>query len=615
MAFKPLSQDELNRLEKGFRASQQKQRKGVVRYAPAIGATVAGVAAAPFTGGLSLAGTLAALGAAGAVGSGVGEFAAQKAAREQSNLARVAKEAAIGGATSAVPIGGFARGAKVARTAAQAGEGAATMLPTKGIGNIGRRLETRAGGYGIGEKLTGKAPINLQSQSRINATLKAERIKPGHPEDMANQASLKMDQYHSQMEAALDKTNRPLSLAERKSIAADYLKKVNASPTVDRNIRRNAVEFANNFVKQTKDVKSINAFRRGVDKNAISYIANPDAATAAKQEAAQVLRGHLSDTISKLAPSVKAVNTKYAKLANANDYMVAQSGRLTRQSENAGGGITGRVLTGDNAQTFKAKSGAALSRVGDATAGAGKVRAPATELVKQSVARPIVNGVTGTEEPALDPNDPYATDALHGYSPDNEITNEMVANGELPADQLENMPQGPATLEEALNQAQQLLGPNQTPATYLSYAKALQSSGKQNANQQKTQMALQNAQNVVDELTQAYKAAGGPQGAVTGSVRNVLGNNKLPIDQSARTYNDLRQAFLSRIARAFGEVGTLNEGDINRALRAIPSLNDNRQSAATKLATLNSLLRKAQQNNAGGGSDLTEVLQQLQGAY
>lgn len=96
---------------------QPKGRSGLLRFLPTALGVGATLAAAPLTGGASLAGTAAILGGAAAAGSGLGELGAQVFGGEKIDTGRIGKEALISGATGAIPIGGAAKAARVARTA------------------------------------------------------------------------------------------------------------------------------------------------------------------------------------------------------------------------------------------------------------------------------------------------------------------------------------------------------------------------------------------------------------------------------------------------------------------------------------------------------------------
>lgn len=91
-----------------------KSRNNWLKFLPTAAGVGGTLAAAPFTGGASLLGTAAILGGAGLAGGALGEFGAEKIHHEKVNLGSIAKEGAVSGALSAIPLGGFARAARVA---------------------------------------------------------------------------------------------------------------------------------------------------------------------------------------------------------------------------------------------------------------------------------------------------------------------------------------------------------------------------------------------------------------------------------------------------------------------------------------------------------------------
>ena len=119
---------------------QKPKRSGWKAWVPMGASLLASLAAAPFTGGASLAGTAAILGGAGLVGGGAGEWAAQKLNKEKTNVGAIAREGLINGALSAIPLGKIGKLAGGAKTVAkEAGEdvaagGARNWLSKKLLG-------------------------------------------------------------------------------------------------------------------------------------------------------------------------------------------------------------------------------------------------------------------------------------------------------------------------------------------------------------------------------------------------------------------------------------------------------------------------------------------------
>lgn len=132
--------------EASKRGNSSKNRSGWLKWLPTALAAGATLAAAPFTGGASLAGTAAILGGSAAVGAGVGELGSQVLNKEKVDLGNVAQEAAISGVTGAIPIGGAAKAAKVGSSVAKEG---AEEVATKGgrglLSKFGRKTEELGG--------------------------------------------------------------------------------------------------------------------------------------------------------------------------------------------------------------------------------------------------------------------------------------------------------------------------------------------------------------------------------------------------------------------------------------------------------------------------------------
>lgn len=582
----------------------------------AVGGAAIGTALLPGVG--TLAGAI--LG--GFLGGTSGRVVENKVRDDRIGLGDALKEGAMSGAFSgagtAFQLSKAAKGAK-ALQGAMGAEKVAMQAPRTGmLEQKGLNLTSKAGGYFTGATATGSQPLTPSKVKAYDELLRKLKIPANDANDLATHVENRLNTVWGTIDKSLTSGNKPIPKAEIKSFGNNFIKQVQDAPGLSQTGTKFAQEQATKL-SNVKDAKGLVQFRRDLDKF-INFNQNPDSAMAERQGVARILRDSIKNKTNNLVPGLKQQNNLAHDLSDIQGYVLKAANRGNVEATNAGGGLVGRVMTSPTANTLKAKAGNQLQTLGRGTAGTatGPVSGPASQVLRQAKIQAPGNILEAASTPPLQneqPNvDPATGEPLQAPDESFNIQAGVMPEQDMGTDpmQAQNAPTA-TSLQDALMQAQQLLGTGQTPATYLSYAKALMSGNKPNANQQKTSMALQNARNVVDELTQAYKEVGGPQGAGTGQVRNVLGRAR--IDQQARNYNDLRQAFLSRIARAFGEVGTLNEGDINRALGAIPDLADNQQTAARKLAILNNLLAKAQQNNTGGSADLTDALTQLQSAY
>ncbi len=134
-------------------------------------------------------------------------------------------------------------------------------------------------------------------------------------------------------------------------------------------MRRSAQNFASNLSRQVSDVRGLVNFRRGLDKQAISFAKNPDNKMAADQIASSVLRDIAKDHTNTALPELAQVNNSYHNLAKAHDFTVAGSKVLSDMSQ-SGGGLYSRLVTGKTAQGVKSFTGAGMQRLGKMLGGA-----------------------------------------------------------------------------------------------------------------------------------------------------------------------------------------------------------------------------------------------------
>ena len=414
---------------------QTKKRSGLAKWLPTAAGVAGTLLAAPFTGGTSLLGTAAILGGGAALGGGLGELGAQGVSGESLNLGKAGKEALISGATGAIPIGGAAKAAKVANQAAKTGaeqgveQTAQKSLLSKFRTNVaehGQQAEARSGGFNIGAKVSGSPELRPSQSVNIGKILKDEKIPTGAPATRSFAVDKKLTNYGKQIDTALTKSNRSLGQGEAQAIADNYLRQVEKLPGVDDNIRKEAQNYATNFVNQAKDVKGTVGFRRGLDKDEISWIKNPDAATSAKQLAASTFRDTLHSTINTLAPELKGLNNSYHKLSKAQGYLVKETGRGGK------GGIVNRIAESGPIQSVESKVGSLLQKITPKeTTDRSLLSKIAGEGVKQTVGQTV-----GGESPlaptppdlaaeyAADPTNPKfngVDPAQFGYPADNTL--------------------------------------------------------------------------------------------------------------------------------------------------------------------------------------------------
>lgn len=135
---------------------------------------------------------------------------------------------------------------------------------------------------------------------------------------------------------------------------------------------------------------------------------------------------------------------------------------------------------------------------------------------------------------------------------------------------------------------------------YQTQASKLSKSGQSSANNlnatQQAQLAkFDAAGNAIDQLENLFDQAGGGKGPIAGTLQSIAGN--WGWDSNAKTYNDLSEGLVNQIAQAIGKTDSLNtEGEVQRALKLIPQLNDDATTAKNKLETLRQMLSTTKQS-------------------
>lgn len=122
----------------------------------------------------------------------------------------------------------------------------------------------------------------------------------------------------------------------------------------------------------------------------------------------------------------------------------------------------------------------------------------------------------------------------------------------------------------------------------------LQSAGKPTvtASAQKDINSISDALNVIKTIegtSQNINTGLGPTARLGGALR--FGKSIIGLDPAATAFRS-NVGYLSRVVRAMGEVGTLNEGDIARAKTLIPGIGDTKQEAENKISALRDLLNR-----------------------
>lgn len=606
------------------------QRGTLQKYAPAAGATAGALLAAVLTRGASIAPTMAALGAAGAIGGGAGEAYAQKSNKENFNLGRIRNEALVSGATSAMPVGGFGRSARIA---SQAGTSAATagaeQVIKKGLaGKVqqsGIRMASRSAGIGPGERIAGKELQTPVSQ-KLYLWGKQQGMPSGHPEVVNTWANTQRDTIGKQLEGKIAQTNVRIKPTQ---VSTDFRKAIQQNAAIRNDPQ--AIKLASTIeasIKKVKTNKGLVQARRDF-QNAINQTRGTGVSPKAER-VHQIAVNTLEKHINNVSPEIKAINGEYNKISKIVEGSAKQTQRVTRQSENAGGGLFGRLITGDSAQTGKSIVGGKLARVpanGAKNAATGLLRPTAGEMGKQSLSQAILDNVQAKGSDPYAPQPPAevnpATNTPNGpydpnyVAPPVDPTADPNADPNAPTDQTQQQaPESPYSLQQALADIQR--DPKNTDK-YLSVYKTVAaaqkeaSGGKMTAAQQKQLMGNATASQLINQIEGNLQ--GMPSGRLAGFAAQAAG--KAGFSDKVNAYEAQRPALALMLIKAIqGSAGQISDADRNAIQASIPSVHDTAGEQRQKLATLRGVIQAYQgaaSANYSSTDSLQEALLQLQG--
>jgi len=572
----------------------------------------------PFGGGL-LTGSLA---------SGAGEALKQKLLGQSLSPKQIAIQA---GETAA--LGGIGKGFSAAKAGSKAILGTAPVAeditggvikPTlrNNLATQGEQMQARGLGLSGGAKVTGSAELMPQDTERMLNTLKDQGIKIGNPNSVARNVQSRLDNLSSQINTSLETANKPLSVAARKGIAQNYIAQIEKLPGVDNSIRESAANLANNLVKNVNDTKSLVGFRRGLDKDVISYIANPDAATASKQQAAKLLRNVLKDQTNKLAPAVKPANEAYHALSEIKPFL----GKGMREVNQPSGGLIGRVASSGPVQKVEQVLGKGIQSFGTpltaptqakiapsispALSGVknnllGRTVAPilaspretATSIAKQAVGRAvggrIING-SGNNQP----QDLSTALAQAGMPTDTSQTPQSDTS------------QSPYPLENALYDISRDPKNAATYEALYKFSNPTDNSQALDATQQKEISASQAAIGRIQQYGQQLESASGGNVA-TGSLATLSGKyNPLAsaADKNAAALQSSRRDVAIQLATALMGGNKPSAQSVDEIEASLPSVNDSPQLRQAKLTAILTGLHENLRNYATPISQITSGL-------
>lgn len=606
--------------------------------APAAGAIVASLAAAPFTGGLSLAPTLALMGGAGAVGGGVGSLVGQQFdAREGTDFGNVFEEALLSGTINAGTaglgrafqvaraggsiddlitmsgddIGSFLAGSRASRAAGFADEAIGTTDDVS-RGKIGRaafREQGRMRGIAPGSRLSGADDLTAAQADDLNNFLdNTYKIKRGSLETQIDDLGTKIRADEKALGKAIESNNIRFGKGEVKGVVDDIYKELDQVPGLRPTENKTVADYLRQL-RRVKTVKSATQARRQF-QDAINFSRNSSAVDPLNEKAAEIIRRNLNKLISnKTGGAIADINKRLSTAYRAQSYMLRANNPNSLVNAVKGTNITSRILDSPTVDSAQSKILGMLSGGGRASGQGGRMgwKLAETLATPAGQAGSIAAGQTGIRSlmEQFDANDPMDAEILADL--------EFAAGGEMGGEMTPQIGAGlgmtqaqPGTLQAALADPaviQQLMfadlqatgGENIGALNAIFEIGQLSQGGQQqlSASQEKALTQFSSAEAVLDELLQDYQDAGGGQGRIGGTIANIGGT--VGLNDQASIFNQRREAAMSLLARALGEVGVLTDQDIKRALGNVPKITDNPEEARGKIEGIYNLLAQLKQ--------------------
>lgn len=564
-------------------------------------------------------GTVLGAGLGGFLGETGGSVAEQKIRDNKVDLGKALKEGAIGGVASAGPLK-LLKGAGAATKAIATGEKALpaaseavtsslfSRLPgAKGVAQGAQRLESRAGGYGQGTKIPGGDRLTNSQVAAFRKFDKTEGIPAAHPDIQGKVIEEKLNEANKGLDNLIKTADRKLTPAEQSSIPKAITAKINANRAIKNDPA--VLKEAQQLIDSHGDIKSIKEAvkaKRDIQKE-INFNRNSASPVPGKEQANRIALSVLDDFInSKGSKEIGLANKRVSQFIKRQDLSLGESANLTRQSTNAGGGLLGRVITGDTAQGVKSKAGRLTGDiVGDTT---GQRELPTTKnFAGRILAGRAADLATSPQDEQTQVQDAFANP--EGISPDQSLG----ATGQ-PTDTSgttdTSNPFDPANAQAAVQQILAQGGDMKDVATYLANVKAMQelsggskplgSTQQQQANNALSGLqSIQDIQNEIANNPSVVNKSGIPgQGSLIGGFESkALGTG---------SYN----AAISNVRDVISRLrsgAALNAQEEKTYTNLLPKAGDSPDTINYKLSTLGALLSRFA-NPQGSGTDVQDLL-------
>ena len=579
-----------------------------------LGLGTAGTVGGALVGGLSSFGAAAPIGAVagGAGGSALAEYLTQLR-HGDNDTGAIVREGALGGLFS-IPgskllKGGAAvtkglgkealeQGVKTAGENAVVAAGrnvAAKAAEKSAITNVGEGIARRSAGFIGGTKL-GSGPASVDATQEAYKLLRNAKVI--NPARSAESNLARTEDFISGLWKPLQTSigSKPVGGGNIASAIEKRIAKTN--PELLKN--RSVIDLLDN-ARQT--VRSTSDLQRYITTNVddlITFGRSGASKTPGVERAAQIAR---EVALESMPGASREVKSKLSSAYTARELLQKASSSLANADK---GGITnqlaglirqGKGAAGEGIQNIGkiGEFGGFANQLPYATKGYGAVARQGLADMTSSALDP-----SNLQQPESSMIDPMAQpDMMTGMAPELQMQ-EQVGAGDPYADIRQGLQA--AMIEDLQTTGGKRVGALKSVLDSLPDAPGTDAASKKNT----AKYAGANA--VLDKIEQSFNRAGGGRGTVGGLVGQLT--SMIPeIDPTGNVYQGQRQAYLTQIIRAMGEVGTLTDKDREVVARSIPQLNDTPETAKAKIADLRDLLGQLQQRNSGyGDTSLQDVM-------
>lgn len=549
-----------------------------------------------------------------AEGAGIGAHAASGALAGAGFGASGA--AARGGSLSDVATGG-ATGA-ITGGAIGAGSGLLSNITNKFsdmAASKGTQMESRAGGFNIGQKINGKAILPNDVQN-LEGWLASKNIPAGSAGSRLNAISDIKNTAGENINNAVSNSTATITNAERKQLTDQLMAEANkvAGPG-----KAEALAHANAYAKdiQAADTpQKLADIKRSADSQ-INYRGNSASVTPESQQIARVVRSQVNDTLNNAIPELAQHNIDFANASKLQDLMAAGAknpqglkvpilGSIGGQTKQAAESIIGKKLQGGGSPSIisslinKAPIDVSPSRLLTAKLTSS---APSQPQTQQSSPQNLLNSAP---QAGQDMTGNLLGQVNQGGDVTSQLLGQPVQSQQAGGPSLE-------TLQQALAQDLQTTGGknvNQLMQLAQLYGIVDKSGSpttgpKLTTDQQKTVDAGNEASATLDTMLSQLGTIGGGAGRVGGLIGGIEG--KLGLNNAVNAFNSTKTDTAIALAKAYsGSTRLPSPQTLKLIENSMPNYNDNPQEAQQKVDLIKQRL-SAKLNSIPGASQLNQV--------